>query len=518
MLKREQSIPSFGWACLVGPLLLLATIGRAVEFENILLNREVTSWRNSVFEHNGLIYFIPYSEQSGYELWRSDGTEEGTFLVRDINDDQDESGAGVPVSGVGENVFFQGTDEDHGSELWRSNGTTAGTFRVIDVVAGSRSGVERLFPVAPSLLYFKKHNSHGDTELWKTDTTAAGTIKIKTLTSAVGGISDVTGIHLLDSHAVLSVSISAEFTEELWGTDGTEAGTLRLPIPRGIIRTHRSTGGALYVMSRQADSSYQLWRTDGTISGTVRLGILPVPQSLEINDLVGLGEPRWTELGSRTYISMSYDLCEGPGDDPYCYVVHYFARTDGTPEGTLGLQFQNYIDEKLVTCNGRLLANYRFNNQDSLCVVNDDGVLRASPIAPGLKIMGPEVLLGDVLYFAGRYSNGGTQLWRTDSTAEGTWELARGAGGTSLNPGYFTAYHNLFFFITGSYPDYTLHVSDGTVAGTGAVPNAHPLFDQSSGPPYIAAKDSLLYGDSAGLHMLRVLSGNSVPSEWALYP
>ena len=59
---------------------------------------------------------------TGCELWRSDGTEAGTVLVKDI-----EMGDSLPSNWTGTDVggtlFFAAEDVTHGLELWRSDGT-----------------------------------------------------------------------------------------------------------------------------------------------------------------------------------------------------------------------------------------------------------------------------------------------------------------------------------------------------------------------------------------------------------
>jgi ELWxxDGT repeat protein len=71
----------------------------------------------------------------GRELWRTDGTKEGTMLVCDINAGSENS---YPsnfrvVDGV---LLFRATDNRYGRELWRSDGTPEGTFMVRDLNDG----------------------------------------------------------------------------------------------------------------------------------------------------------------------------------------------------------------------------------------------------------------------------------------------------------------------------------------------------------------------------------------------
>ena len=59
----------------------------------------------------------------------------GTSMVKDINP---RGGFGsIPLIGVDGILYFSATDGEHGMELWRTDGTDAGTWMVKDVFPGS---------------------------------------------------------------------------------------------------------------------------------------------------------------------------------------------------------------------------------------------------------------------------------------------------------------------------------------------------------------------------------------------
>src|SRR5258707_14857355 len=77
---------------------------------------------------NGVLFFDATDGTTGEALWKSDGTDAGTVLVKDIYP----GGASglkefVNVNGT---LFFQANDGTHGYELWKSDGTEAGTVMV----------------------------------------------------------------------------------------------------------------------------------------------------------------------------------------------------------------------------------------------------------------------------------------------------------------------------------------------------------------------------------------------------
>ncbi|HZE09969.1 MAG TPA: ELWxxDGT repeat protein [Burkholderiales bacterium] len=78
---------------------------------------------------NNAVYFSAFDRTSGFELWKSDGTDAGTVRVKDINPGPGGSGPfGFTV--LNNALYFSADDGTNGFELWRSDGTEAGTVRV----------------------------------------------------------------------------------------------------------------------------------------------------------------------------------------------------------------------------------------------------------------------------------------------------------------------------------------------------------------------------------------------------
>jgi ELWxxDGT repeat protein len=62
----------------------------------------------------------------GVELWKSDGTETGTVLVKDIWSGPTTSNP-FGLTAMSGALFFSADDGVHGVELWKSDGTDTGT-------------------------------------------------------------------------------------------------------------------------------------------------------------------------------------------------------------------------------------------------------------------------------------------------------------------------------------------------------------------------------------------------------
>jgi ELWxxDGT repeat protein len=84
----------------------------------------------------GLRVFFPSADGGkGIELWVSDGTDAGTFMVKNINAAIAHSRPSDLANG-GSVLFFVAKDANHGRELWVSDGTGPGTHLVKDINPG----------------------------------------------------------------------------------------------------------------------------------------------------------------------------------------------------------------------------------------------------------------------------------------------------------------------------------------------------------------------------------------------
>ena len=100
------------------------------------------------------VKFFPASDgANNLQLWKTDGTEAGTSMVKVIHVG---GGADIVVLGSlgGKTIFLADDDDLYGDELWVTDGTEAGTTLLKDIRVGTASTYISSFTVADGTLYF----------------------------------------------------------------------------------------------------------------------------------------------------------------------------------------------------------------------------------------------------------------------------------------------------------------------------------------------------------------------------
>ncbi|MEO0405098.1 MAG: ELWxxDGT repeat protein, partial [Bacteroidota bacterium] len=116
---------------------------------------------------NGVL-FGGKTPNGDFELFISDGTPEGTELLKDIAIANESS---YPHDfWRGENyTYFTADDGIHGYELWRTDGTTEGTQLVADVAEGQASSSANEYIEMDGYLYFTAYSNNGHKKLFRID-------------------------------------------------------------------------------------------------------------------------------------------------------------------------------------------------------------------------------------------------------------------------------------------------------------------------------------------------------------
>jgi ELWxxDGT repeat protein len=231
---------------------------------------------NVLMDVNGTLFFRANDGTHGYELWKSDGTADGTTLVKDINS----GGNAYPVelTNFKGTLFFSANDGTHGEELWRSDGTTAGTVLVKDINSGGASSYSRSLTNVNGLLFFSAGEDTAGGELWRSDGTTAGTTLVKDI--APGSVSSLPNSLTNLNGTLFFAADDGMHGYELWKSDGTASGTTLvkdLDPGTGLFGHPDSSypnfltdvNGTLFFEAYDGPTGWELWQSDGSASGTI---------------------------------------------------------------------------------------------------------------------------------------------------------------------------------------------------------------------------------------------------------
>jgi ELWxxDGT repeat protein len=234
---------------------------------------------------NNKLYFSASDAVNGSELWVSDGTTEGTQLFKDINPGNYGSypyDSAVPYDSTDSTVFnnklyFSANDGVNGKELWVTDGTTEGTQLLKNINSSDYGSFARDFVELNNKLYFSANNGADDgvdaRQIWVTDGTTNGTQLLKNifLNSFPYNSSQPSKLTKFNNKLYFIGNDEDEFRSrpELWVSDGTQNSTqvLKNILPSSPLIEFNNK---LYFSADDAGSSdgIELWVSDGTTEGT----------------------------------------------------------------------------------------------------------------------------------------------------------------------------------------------------------------------------------------------------------
>lgn len=191
------------------------------------LRNGVTGWSLTIAGSDA--YFIANDGVHGDELWRTDGTAPGTFMVADIAPGSAASMYATStryqsILAVGDRVFFGANDGVHGAEPWTSDGTASGTRMLGDIVRGPLGSEPLDFLAFGKRAYFTLNDGRSSRgrEIWWSDGRPLYTKPLADLYPG-GESSDPLFVVFRDTiHGVARID-GAQFA--LFRSDGTSAGT-----------------------------------------------------------------------------------------------------------------------------------------------------------------------------------------------------------------------------------------------------------------------------------------------------
>jgi ELWxxDGT repeat protein len=372
---------------------------------------------------NGTLFFVAEDGINGWELWKSDGTTAGTYMVKDITAGSASSDFKdlINMNGM---LFFTVDDGVHGYELWKSDGTANGTVMVKDILVGSGSSMPLYLTVVNGILYFSAIDTSTGQELWRSDGTTNGTVLVQDIRLGTSGsnpskLTEVNGQLFFVANNGFTTGYNGSELWVLGNAQGYPQITRDIVVGPGSSNPSKLTNvnGILYFTANNGLSGVELFASDGSNQGTVL-----------VKDIVaGTGSSNPDNL-----INVNGTL--------------FFTADDGTHNMELW--------KSLGVTNAILVKDIRQGTQASIpnYLVNVNGIL----------------------YFSAYENSTGEELWKSDGTESGTSIVKDIYPGDYVGNPYNSYPHYLingngelyFTADDGVYSRYRLWKSDGTTNGT----------------------------------------------------
>lgn len=473
---------------------LWGTRGKPDNTQRVRLFNPGESFYN-LFNAYGTLIFQAYSQSSGNELWKSDGTENGTVLVKDIYPGT-LSGSPVLFTNCNNRVLFQAYGGPTGYELWASDGTEANTRQLKDInkttTSGSYAGnyYAAIAPTAGGTIFLASQKEYGD-ELYRSDGTAAGTNLVKDILPGENGSSPriILNKNGYTYFTAMGPDENNIVTTGIYRTDGTASGTVRIVSANTFDKLTVADNGLLYyIVYNPQNYTNELWRSNGLPVGTYMLAsginadVYPVAAgntAYFVNGDGYTGYELWKSNGTVAGTKMIKDINPGV-NSAYPYSLFAFNgsiffgafdgtatgiwRSNGTASGTIKLQDVSPVNS---------YNNIEINNY--FCISNN------------------------TLFFVGSNALYGTELWKTTGTPAST-KIVKDIfpGSLSSNPYYLRDVNGSLYLqaMDKSYA-YGIWGSNGTGNGTRLIKNTgfvnYPAV--AAGKYYFVLFDSLYVCD-----------------------
>lgn len=394
--------------------------------------------------------------------------------------------------------FFAADDGTFGNELWKTDGTADGTERTRDINPTGDSDPESITRLNGAA-YFSATgpNASGGTsrELWSFDTANAapannntGVTEVRALGGTTsGGDPDILGV--VNDKLIMEARGYSQYPgsggtfvgRELFVSDGTEAGTVMLSdITSGSGSSDLVGGGAVGGNFYFINNSDWVWKTDGTVAGTSKLQALPaytsgpahltiannrvfwVATNTRVNNPSGIGRELYSydpdtgtfdteDIYSGTYTDGS-GTTQANDSAPFDLTAVgsrlYFFAEDDSDTATKGLYYSTDGSASKVanlTNPSKLIPLSTDSSSSKALFLADNSAGERRTFVTDGTASGTEVLLsngtetplieaalgylGDKLVFSASTTGSGMEPWITDGTASGTEKLR------DINPG-----------------------------------------------------------------------------------
>ncbi|WP_153798609.1 ELWxxDGT repeat protein [Foetidibacter luteolus] len=390
---------------------------------------------------NNVCYFTADDGIHGRELWRSDGTQAGTYIVKDFIPGA--SGSNPENITVFKNRIYVSA----ASNLWVSDGTSAGTTVFKDAITPG------ILVVGGNFIYFTLRGS----QLWKTDgTTTEMVVDMNTpIYQNTGQLRSLIYLHGKLYFVGSSRTPTSRFGT-LWCTDGSAGGTYSVSdSAQQVTSVTEGPGKTIWFSAATVSNQFKIWQSQGGQNDAH-----PAPGN---NDFIHDNSANMIVRGGSLY---------------------YIATVNSTKKQFCKYDGVNAVVLKSMLINGMPTSISGLTQSDNAIYIGtrltgpttEDGQLwKSDGTATGTVLLknncSPENLdaRNSSLYFSATTENYGRELWKTDGTVLGTVMVKNiNTSENSSSPANYseTAGGELFFSACSESIGVELWKTDGTEIGT----------------------------------------------------
>ena len=406
-------------------------------------------------KYKGKVYFNAYTPQYGPELWMTDGTTEGTVLLKDATPGTEtNSGISTNLAVVNDTLFFATV-----TDIWKSDGTPDGTVKIKTLASGynmyhyvdqTNDICQYNFFASAGGLYYFTVNDHPYFELWKSNGQTEGTV-------AVDSFKYLDYFYAFNGKLIFAASKTGYKDKvSLWVSDGTKSGTKCVKANLSPVENddypwnYTIFQNKLFFTAVDTTGDIGIYYTDGTSEGTVL-----------VKNRFGYDYNNFTVMNGYLYFTVDSSNTT-------------LWKTDGTTGGTILIK--EIYNSNCGNCKYNLTHagdKLYFNDFDGNNLWISDGstvgtyILKSVPSSDYLLDWNSLTDFKGKLYFSAEIFN--NNLWVSDGTEEGT-KLISPILITDDSKGY---YPNIFvngdYMLINAYDSihgYELWKSDGTTDGT----------------------------------------------------
>jgi ELWxxDGT repeat protein len=434
-----------GWVVMAGVALIAACVLVYVLYMFLVILTptsltELGATRLTAFEDH-LYFFVTRRHENprniwvmwtNWELWASDGTSDGTRMIKPV---------------------YTGWNQPSISPAVKTNGQFFFAANGVEDKADAQSGKNR-------------------GGIWRSDGTAAGTVLVEKFVQ-----------DMLDVDGTLFFTKWGQESCDLYRSDGTESGTALLKhIPEPCAFKVIGETGRLFfatILTQADKSACKIWRRDGTASGTVIIKQFEVkPGEWCARDMVLFNDRLILLLTERGTINSELWISDSSGSE--------MALLRQIP----GAFIENRNFRILHLASGYMFFSTTSGGQTDECAlwVSDgtaDGTHALKSVCLDQYRMMP---VDNGLLFAMDVPPSGWELWHSDGTLEGTQRVRGGFtfGREGLRPRLLLVDNGILYLAINDDQGCALWRTDGTAAGTEPIQRACP-------EQMISVNDTLFY-------------------------